>query len=152
MMIKRMKPTSEQINIFREVLSKALEVDAYCRHMVKGDVEGHEFHGNQYTTSGGTTDWKAYSKLPPNEKLAVLKDKLANYKSKYVPADKQERAMQGMTEGQKQKWYVTNKQVGRYEGVSRAMANKGWAAKGSEQRKYFHFAIALQDKAIKGAR
>ena len=112
-----------------------------------GDLEKGGPGSGPHPGAGKQIDPAAYHKSPAKQRTAVLKSQLASHKDKYVPQDKIEEQMRGLSKEGKASFYLKNKEVGKLEGIGRAMANKGWNTSDKEQRKYFHFAINCWDKA-----
>jgi len=94
-------------------------------------------------------DEKEYAKLPAVHKVRILKDKIGNYKERYVPKTKQKRTLSKLSTKGKKMWTELNKKVGAMEGMRRAMVARGDMSSRIEQRKHYHFAISLQENAIK---
>ena len=88
-----------------------------------------------------------YKMLSPRAKEKVLKDKLAKYKEKYVPKEKQAKKISTLSPQNQKLWKKRNADIGTFEGMWKAFANKGWASKGTERRKYFRMAISIGEKA-----
>lgn len=97
--------------------------------------------------SGNKNDAIGYSKLSPRAKEKVLKEKLAKYKEKYVPKEKQAKKISTLSPQNQKLWKKRNADIGTFEGMWKAFANKGWASKGTERRKYFRMAIFMGEKA-----
>jgi hypothetical protein len=124
-----------------------------------GAGSGHYGHAGIPGHRGGSADsdlWDngkfntaEYRKLNPNSKNQVLKKVVTQIKSVYTPVNAQKRILLKIAPKNRDKWLSLNKAIGKYEGIARAMINKGMNQSGTEQRKYFHFAVSLFSKAFK---
>lgn len=96
------------------------------------------------TYKNGAINLDKYKKLKAAEKVKVLRFALSKHNEQYIKkADQPEKPSK--------KWKEKNSEIGKIEGIRRAVINKAEKLKGPRLRKTYWLAIALQRKATEFA-